>query len=101
MSMKQAENTTERSTAGGAMASDLKKALGIDVGDLAKDLTKDYLKDQLLGRKSTPVTRSKFSKALDAVASFSRSVWWIPAAGYLAIGVAVILVKLMAKMVGV
>lgn len=101
MRMKQTENNSERTTATSAIASDVKKAFGIDIGDLAKDLTKDYLKEQILGRKAPIQTRSKFSRALDAVAMFSRSMWWVPAAGYLAIGVAVILVKILAKLAGV
>jgi hypothetical protein len=85
----------------GGMVEDIKKNFGIDLQDLTKDIAKDYVKEQVFGRKSTPVTRSKFSKALDAVSSFGRSTWWLFPALYLAMGIAVILVKLLAKLAGV
>jgi hypothetical protein len=96
--MKKADETPQAS---GGMAEDIKKNFGIDISDLTQGIAKDYLKETVLGRRTTPVSRSKFSKALDAIASFSKSMWWIPAAAYLAIGVAIILVKLMAKFAGV
>lgn len=96
--MKKAAETPQ---APGGMVDDIKKNFGIDLSDLTKDIAKDYLKEQVLGRRSTPVTRSKFSKALDALSSFFKSVWWIIPATYLLTGVAVILVKVLAKLAGV
>lgn len=101
MPMKQIENSSERATTGSTIVSDVKKNFGIDIGDIAKDLTRDYVKSTIFGQKAAPVTRSKFSRALDAVASFSRSMWWVPAAAYLVLGIAVIAVKLLAKLAGV
>ena len=92
---------TDSPQSSGGIAEDLKKTLGIDLGDIAKDMTKDYVREQIFGKKAPVQIRSKFSRALDAVASFSRSMWWVPAAGYLAIGIAVILVKILAKLAGV
>ena len=96
--MKKIDETPQAS---GRMVEDIKKNFGIDISDLTKDIAKDYLKENILGKRSTPITRSKFSKALDAVSAFSRSMWWIPAAVYLVLGIAVILVKLLAKLAGV
>ena len=96
--MKKIDETPQAS---GGMVEDIKKNFGIDLQDLTKDIAKDYLKENILGRKTVPVQRSKFSRALDAVSAFSRSMWWIPAAVYLVLGIAVILVKLLAKLAGV
>ena len=96
--MKKTDETPQTS---GGMVEDIRKNFGIDISDLTKDIAKDYLKENILGKRSAPVTRSKFSKALDAVAAFSKSMWWIPAAAYLVLGIAVILVKLLAKLAGV
>ena len=91
----------ETPQASGGVVEDIKKNFGIDLQDLAKDITKDYVKGQIFGTKTQTVSRSKFSRALDAVAGFARSVWWVPAVGYLSLGIAVILIKILAKLAGV
>lgn len=97
-----AADAPERPSTSTAMVDDIKRNFGIDIGDIAKEITKDYVKESVLGRKSSaPVNRSKFAKALNGISEFCRTVWWIPAAAYFVLMLAVIAVKLLANLVGV
>ncbi|MBP2029746.1 hypothetical protein J2755_000666 [Methanohalophilus levihalophilus] len=103
--MKQLPATTEqveRPNASTAMVEDIKNNFGIDVGEIAGSIARDYVKENVFGRKSTtPAGRSKFAKALFGISEFFRSVWWVPAAAYAAMMLVVIAVRLLANIAGV
>lgn len=92
--------TSEKPT--NTMINDISKNLGIDVGDIIKDVAKDYAKETVFGKKNnTPAGRTKFSKALDGISNFVRSVWWVPAAMWFMLGIAIIGIKFLEKLAGV
>lgn len=90
------EQDTPSST--GTMVADIKKNLGIDIGDIAGTVVKDYAKDNIFGKGGNKYTpRSKFGKTLEAL----TNAWWVPAAVYFSLIIAVIGAKLLAKLAGV
>jgi len=99
---KQTNETAVTTTSpSGAIVNDIQKSLGIDVGDIVKEVAKDYAKDTIFGKKGPTSGRTKFSKALDGISEFVRSVWWVPAAAYLLLGISIIAIKWMSKLAGV
>lgn len=84
-----------------AVVRDIKKTFGIDVGDLAKDLTKEYVREQIFGKKAPQVPRTKFTRTLDGLTLFLKSLWWVPAAAYFAFMLAIIAARVLANIAGV
>ena len=101
MAKKATELSVTTASPSGAIVTDLQNSLGIDVGDIVKEVAKDYAKDTIFGKKTTATGRTKFSKALDGVSDFLRSVWWVPAAAYLLLGISIVAIKYLAKFAGV
>jgi hypothetical protein len=92
---------TDNAAPSNALVKDIQNSLGIDLGDIVKDVAKDYAKDSLFGSKTKNTSKTKFSKALDAVSDFVRSVWWVPALAYMVLGISIISIKFLGKLVGV
>jgi len=81
-----------------SMVEDIKKNFGIDVGDIAGSVAKDYVKGTILGQnKRSTAPRSKFGRALDSL----KDAWWVPAAVYMSLMLAVIFTKFLARIAGV
>jgi hypothetical protein len=90
------EGETKSTT--GSMVADIKNNFGIDVGDIAGAVARDYVKGTILGQnKRSTVSRSKFGRVLDSL----KDAWWVPAAVYMSLGISVIACKFLAKIVGV
>ena len=95
--MKQAENPDETKPER-SLVKDIKRNFGIDVGEIVGEISKDYVKENVLGQKPKRYTpRGKFGRTLDAL----KDAWWVPAAVYFSFMLALIGGKVMAKMAGV
>lgn len=82
----------------GTMVEDIKKNLGIDIGDIAGTVVKDYAKENIFGKGGNKYTpRSKFGRTLEAL----TNAWWVPAAVYFSLIIAIIGAKVLAKLAGV
>ena len=82
----------------GSMVEDIKKNLGIDIGDIAGTVAKDYVKENVFGKGQKNYTpRTKFGKTLEAL----TNAWWVPAAVYFSLIIAIIGAKVLAKLAGV
>ncbi len=95
--MKQSNNPDEN-TQTSSLANDIKRNFGIDVGEIGTELGKDILKENILGRKpKNTAPRSKFGRTLEAL----TNAWWVPAAVYFSLVIAIIGAKVLAKLAGV
>lgn len=95
--MKQPDITDE-SKPEGSLVKDIKRNFGIDIGEIVGDISKDYVKENVLGHKKSRYTpRSKFGRTLEAL----KDAWWVPAAVYFSFMIGLIGAKVLAKMAGV
>ena len=82
----------------GSLVEDIKKNLGIDIGDIAGTVAKDYVKENVFGKGRRPTSpRGKFGRTLEAL----KDAWWVPAAVYFSFMIALIGGKVLAKLAGV